>query len=245
MYTNSSNFGMLLFKKWYTSLAARRWMMNVQTNNMKTLYKKLKSAIINQDLKPRERLRERDLAEKYNVSRTPVRQVLQQLSSEGLVEFVPYKGAFIKDLTIEDFKDITQLRMVLEKLAVEICCDSPEKDVVNHLSEIITNQQTAMNSNDVKEYSLLDQEFHYSIVMASDNKELKNFIQLLNQKSYLSRVRTLALPGQMERSIAEHQDILDCILLKDKEEAGKKAAAHVQGALERYINIHNIMTQLK
>ncbi|MFC0271767.1 GntR family transcriptional regulator [Metabacillus herbersteinensis] len=219
--------------------------MTDDSSNMQSLYLKIKQQIINQDLKPGERLPERELAEKYNVSRTPIRQALQQLSIEGLVEFIPYKGAFIKDLTIEEFKDITQLRMVLEKLAVEICCDSSDESVVKDLEEIITKQKNAIINKDVKEYSLLDQEFHYSFVRTSENKELKKFIELLNQKSFLSRIRTLSLPGQMERSVEEHQEILNCILLKDKEGAGNKASAHVQDALQTYINIHNLMTQFK
>lgn len=219
--------------------------MTDHSSNMQTLYIKIKKEIINQDLKLGERLPERELAEKYNVSRTPIRQVLQKLSVEGLVEFIPFKGAFIKDLTIEEFKDITQLRMVLEKLAVEMCCDSTDENVVKHLEEIINKQKNAIINKDVKEYSLLDQEFHYSTVKASDNKELKKFIELLNQKSYLSRVRTLLLPGQMERSVAEHQEILKCIVLKDREGAGNRAAAHVKDALQNYKNVHKIMTQFK
>ncbi|MCM3716299.1 GntR family transcriptional regulator [Alkalihalobacillus oceani] len=217
--------------------------MTDQSSSMQTLYTIIKQDIIDQDLKPGQRLPERELAERYNVSRTPIRQVLQQLSMEGLVEFIPYKGAFIKDLTIEDFKDITQLRAVLEKLAVEICCESTDKTVGEQLEHIISNQQKAIDEKDVKEYTHLDQEFHHAIVKASTNKELEKFIELLNQKSYLSRVRTLTLPGQMERSIEEHRDILKYILLKDKESAGKKAAAHVEDALQRYIEIHNIITK--
>ncbi|MCM3759216.1 GntR family transcriptional regulator [Alkalihalobacillus oceani] len=217
--------------------------MTDQVSSIQTLYAVIKQDIIDQDLKPGQRLPERELAERYNVSRTPIRQVLQQLSMEGLVEFIPYKGAFIKDLTIEDFREITQLRAVLEKLAVEICCESTDETVGEQLEYIIRNQQTAIDKKDVKEYIHLDQEFHHAIVKASTNKELERFIELLNQKSYLSRVRTLTLPGQMERSIEEHRDILTYILLNDKENAGKKAAAHVEEALQRYIEIHNIIAK--
>ncbi len=212
---------------------------------MELLYNKIKQDIINQALKPGERLPERELAEKFNVSRTPIRQVLQKLASEGLVEYVPYRGAFIKDLTIEEFKEITELRMLLEKYAVETCCSFIEEGVLNQIDAIIIKQHEAINLKDVKEYSLLDQEFHYLLVKATNNKELQYHFQILNQKSYLSRVRTLALPGQMERSIAEHKEIVKWIKEKDKDKAGSKASAHVEDALETYINVHNIMMQLK
>lgn len=213
--------------------------------NIQTIYTQIKQEIINLDFKPGERLPERDLAEKYNVSRTPIRQILQKLSAEGLVEFVPYKGAFIKDLTIEEFKDITQLRMVLEKFAVELCCENMNENDLEQLEVIINKQKYAIRNRDVKEYSQLDQEFHYTIVKAAGNKELKTFMELLNQKSYLSRVRTLSLPDQMERSVAEHQEILINIKLKDKVTAGRKAAAHVEEALQNYINVQNIIANFK
>ena len=238
------HFNILSIRQWYTNNIGVETMVDY-SGNMENLYRKIKEEIINQNLKPGTRLPERELAEKYNVSRTPIRQVLQQLSSDGLVEFTPYKGAFIKDLTIEEFKDITQLRMVLEKLAVEMCCESNDEDVVKSLEEIIEKQKNAILNNDVKEYSQLDQEFHYSIVNGSTNCELKNIIETLNQKAYLSRVRTLSLPGQMERSLREHQEILNCIMRKDKECAGNKASAHVKEALQNYIDVHNIMAYFK
>jgi DNA-binding GntR family transcriptional regulator len=214
-------------------------------SDMQSIYTQIKQEIINLDFKPGERLPERELAERYNVSRTPIRQILQKLSAEGLVEFIPYKGAFIKDLTIEEFKDITQLRMVLEKFAVEKCCEQTDESVVKELEEIINKQKNAIGNQDVKEYSQLDQEFHFTIVKAAGNKELKNFVELLNQKSYLSRVRTLSLPDQMERSVEEHQEILIYIKLKDKDRAGSKAAAHVEEALQNYINVHNIIANFR
>ena len=219
--------------------------MTDNTSSIQNIYQSLKKEILIQELKPRSRLRERELAEKYQVSRTPIRQALQQLATEGLVEFIPYKGAVIKDLTIEEFKDITQLRAVLEKLAVETCCETNNETVIESLKKIIEKQKIAIINQDIKEYSLLDQEFHSIIVRTSSNKELKNFIELLNQRSYLSRVRTLTLPGQMEKSIIEHQQILECIISKDKEAAGQKAIEHVNEGLKNYINAHKVMAQFK
>jgi len=210
-------------------------------NNIQTLYLKIKEAIINLDFKPGDRLAERELAKKYNVSRTPIRQVIQKLSVEGLVEIIPYKGAFIKQLTIDDFKDITQLRNILETFSVKGCCENHDETVIIQLKEIIQKQKNAVEIEDVKEYSLLDQEFHFTIVKASGNKELIHFVELLNQKSYLSRIRTLSLPDQMEKSLAEHQEIFKCIVNKDKSMAAKKATEHVENALQRYISLQNMI----
>lgn len=219
--------------------------MTGNTSGIYNIYESLKKEILIQELKPGSRLRERELAEKYQVSRTPVRQALQQLATEGLVEFIPYKGAVIKDLTIEEFKDITQLRAVLEKLAIETCGETNNETVIENLEKIIEKQKIAIINQDIKEYSLLDQDFHSAIVQKSSNKELKNFIEFLNQRSYLSRVRTLTLPGRMEKSIIEHQQILECIILKDKEAAGQKAIEHVNEGLKNYISAHNVMAQFK
>lgn len=209
------------------------------------LYRSIKQDIIYQHLKPGSRLPERELAEKYNVSRTPIRQVLQKLAAEGLVEFIPYKGAFVKDMTIEEFKDVSELRMVLEKYAVERCCEAMDREMLSYIEEIITKQEAALENNDVREYSILDQDFHYSIVKAANNKELDYHFQILNQKSYLSRVRTLAIPGQMVKSLKEHKEIIEYIKLKDKRKAGEKASSHVYDGMRTYIQMHAFMMELK
>lgn len=219
--------------------------MSENKNNIELLYKKIKQDIISQQLKPGSRLPERELANKYNVSRTPIRQVLQKLENEGLVEFIRYKGAFVKDITIDEFKDVSEIRMVLEKYAAEKCCDYIDANMLKWIENIIEKQKKACEKNDVREYTFLDQEFHYSIVKAANNKELDYHFRILNHKSYLSRIRTLAMPGRLERSLKEHIEIVNYIKEKKKEQAGEKAAEHVYDGMVTYIQIHSIMMDLK
>ncbi|MFZ5688815.1 MAG: GntR family transcriptional regulator [Bacillota bacterium] len=199
----------------------------------KHIYDSLKNDILSQRFSPDQRLREEELAKRFHVSRTPIRQVLQQLASEGYVEFKPYRGAFVKRLSPENLRDLFQIRMALERLAAELFCESPKQGVLDYLKENVNQARQAMTNNDVNQYAMLDQEFHNGIVLGCENKELHAIVQELNQKTYLFRLHTLALPGQMERSCKEHQGILDCLVSKDSQKAGARASAHVKDSLER------------
>ncbi len=209
------------------------------------LYEKIKADIISQVLKPGQRLPERVLAEKYNVSRTPVKLALQQLSSLGLVEFIPYKGAFVKSISIEEYRDIFQVRMVLEGFATELCCKSPTKDeIVSKLEKLMARAKEAVVDNDYKVYSDLDEEFHQTIVNESNNKELIAISDDLNQKAYVARLRALALPGQVETSIQDHFEIIDCIKSGNGKAARERAEVHVFESINRYYEYVNVEKML-
>ncbi|NEU32395.1 GntR family transcriptional regulator [bacterium LRH843] len=209
------------------------------------LFEKIKVDIISQQLKPGQKLPERVLAEKYEVSRTPIRQALQQLSSLGLVEFIPNKGAFVKSITLEQYKDIFQVRMVLEGFATELCCESEAKDdIVLKLENIMNQANEAVLENDYKIYSTLDQEFHQTIVNGSKNQELIAISDDLNQKAYVARLRSLALPGQVEKSFQDHFDIMECIRMGEAKKARERAEVHVYESINRYYEYTNIEKML-
>lgn len=205
------------------------------------LYEKIKSDIMSQQLKPGQRLPERALAEKYEVSRTPIRQALQQLASLGLVEFIPYKGAFVKNITLEEYRDIFQVRMILEGFATELCCRSEARDdILLKLEKIMVQANEAVSENDFKVYSTLDEEFHQTIVNESNNQELIAISDDLNQKAFVARLRALALPGQIEKSFQDHFEIMECMRSGEAKKARERAETHVYESINRYYEYVNV-----
>ena len=92
----------------------------------------LRDEIIAGVYKPRERLIEEELSEKFFVSRTPIREALKQLESAGLVQIEPYKGAFISDIDLEEIRNIYDLRCVLESVVMCSTARPTTKDSSTH-----------------------------------------------------------------------------------------------------------------
>ena len=97
---------------------------NEDKNKKELAYDYLKEMIVNGELKPGSLLVERQLCERLSTSRTPVREAIQKLSGEGLVETILSKGSFVKSITYEDISQIYDIREYLESLAVKLCCQN-------------------------------------------------------------------------------------------------------------------------
>ncbi|GAB6172103.1 GntR family transcriptional regulator [Paradesulfitobacterium aromaticivorans] len=193
------------------------------------VYSILREDIIKQRLLPAQRLFEPELANRFEVSRTPVRSALQRLASEGLVEIIPRKGAVVKVLSKKEISDLFQIRAALEKMAVENVCGN--EDLVLELNNLIEQSAKIIERNDVPAYAYFDQEFHYKIAEETGNVELLELVKSLHQRVYMYRLRLLAIPGQMQSSLNQHKLITDFISAGQPQEAGKAAERHVDDTL--------------
>lgn len=196
----------------------------------KTVYTVLKEEIVNHHILPAQHLFEHQLAERFRVSRTPVRAALQQLASEGFVELIPRKGAVVKGLSVKELNDLFQIRAALERMAAENVCGNQE--LVFKLEQLLAASKQARKINEVRAYTNLDEKFHHLITSSTGNAELTEIFERLNQKTYIFRLRALAMPDQMDISLKEHQEIVDKIAGNDPVKAGEKASEHVNRALK-------------
>lgn len=198
------------------------------------IYEVLRNEIINQHFVSEQRLVEEELAKRFQVSRTPIRQALQHLAIEGFVEMIPYRGSFVKKLSPDELKDLFQVRMVLERFAAELFCSVSNGEVIEKLKNNLKEAKEAIVRNDIKTYSNLDEEFHQLIMLGCNNKEACSIAEQLNQKTYIFRARSFTLPNQMEKSLREHEEIIRCIEGKEVVAAGKAAEKHVKGVLDAF-----------
>jgi len=196
-----------------------------KTASWMSIYMEIREQIINQEILPGQHLSEHQLAEQFNVSRTPIRSALQKLEAENFVEIEHNKGAIVKNVTTKDLADLFQVRATLEKLATEIVCG--DKLLVEKERQLIELMKKASNENNVRLFTKLDEEFHYNIVKATDNRELKKICEGVYQRTYIFRLRGVAMDGQMDRSLKAHEEILEMISSNNPKEAGEKAHQHV------------------
>lgn len=181
---------------------------------------------------------ERDLCEKLNVSRTPVREALRQLANEGLVDMIDGKGVFVAKIRFEDMVEIFELREVLESLAVRLFVNRREPVLVDMLNELMVRQEKAYEDDDHPALMDCDMEFHELIAKGSRNKRLYEMIV-----SIYNQIRQMAISVQDDQKIRDlavksHRQIMDAIKKSDEEEASRLMAQHIvetkQYHIERY-----------
>jgi len=141
------------------------------------VFNKLRQEILTGKLKPGERLREIQLADKMGVSRTPIREAIRMLELEGLVRMLPRRGAEVAEITQKDLNDVIEVRTALEQLAIELACKHMTSSGIDLLKENVLEFEREMSSKDVSKLASIDVRFHDIIFEATDNKRL---IQLLN-----------------------------------------------------------------
>jgi len=196
------------------------------------IYGNLKEDIINLRFKKNSIITEKELAEKYKVSKTPVREALKKLNLEGFIEVLPRKGYFITSISVEDLRNIFQIRMILEVGASEIAIANASLNDIEKLKEIASTKAKTINSKSYIEYSEINYQFHLLIAQSTKNNILANMIKgLLNQ---LRRVLYKDLHNlDFENMKNEHLKIVDAIEKKDKSLAKKIMEKHLLDAKKR------------
>ncbi|WP_378954034.1 GntR family transcriptional regulator [Pelosinus sp. sgz500959] len=194
------------------------------------VYDYLRTAIINGLIKPGERLVEKDYAEKFNISRTPVREALRKLEIEGLVENIPRKGDIVKGIALHDMLEIFAIRQALEPLIVKTAIDNMTPEAIIKLQETVDNMTSAAHNDDTAAVLDAFQTFHDILINVSNMPRLSAIISQL--KDYLGRFRTMSLsnPTRRTQAISEHKEILQAIIANDNETAEQLISSHLSSA---------------
>ena len=149
------------------------------------VFKTIRQAILTGELKPGERLMEIHLANKLGVSRTPIREAIRQLELEGLVIMVPRKGAQVASITEKSMTDVVEVRLALEKLAVELACKRISYEQKERLKQALDGFEQAVANKDASEIAKADVEFHDAIFAATGNMRLGQMVKSLRIKQIM------------------------------------------------------------
>ncbi|MCP5074577.1 MAG: GntR family transcriptional regulator [Rhodobacteraceae bacterium] len=195
------------------------------------LREQLEQEIVAGILKPGNRLDEVALAERFSVSRTPVREALQRLAMSGLVEHRPQRGTFVRKISIAEMIEMFEVMAELEGMCGRLSARriSPQQAV--QLRETLNNCETAARTEDVDAYYHANAEFHSIIYEASHNSFLAEQARLLHTQLAPYRRLQLRVHHRMRQSMAEHIEIANCILAGNgsKAEATMKSHVAIQG----------------
>lgn len=192
----------------------------------------LQEAIIEGQLEAGFRLREEEVAREFGVSRTPVREALQQLAATGLIEMSPHLGAVVSQLTMEDVLSLYLVRESLEGLAARLAAERATPVQRAELYLIMEDMEAMAKAGNPAKFATLNLRFHAAISRAAHNRYAEHFITQIEHAVRRSGQTTFTVPGRIESTIAEHRAIIDAIMAKDPERAEQLMIQHMREARE-------------
>ena len=199
-----------------------------------TVYNSIKAAIIQHDLLPGSHLSVPALAEQLGVSRSPIREAVQKLISEGLAYEKPRKGAYVTEFNTKDLLPLFQVRLVLDGLAAKLASKAMSKTLDSKLELIISKHRNAIDDKDPDKYTNADIQLHTTILEASDNNPLQELARQVYDKIYVA-MKARAAPLGPEVSFQDHLNIYNAIVKSNSEEAENAARSHVEHIIERML----------
>jgi DNA-binding GntR family transcriptional regulator len=158
---------------------------------------------------------EPDIAERYGISRTPIREAFRQLESEGYLTVIPRKGAVVAKHSEKDIEEFYSIKSVLEGYAAQLAAERMTPKDIDKLEAINNRLEKLSKSKDVKTFFRAHNEFHEYFIRAAGNKKLHELIQQLLKKFEYLRIASLSLPGRMEISVQEHKKIIEAFRNND------------------------------
>ncbi|MCJ1678586.1 GntR family transcriptional regulator [Streptomyces sp. APSN-46.1] len=172
-------------------------------------------------------LTEGELAEAVGVSRTPVREALLRLETEGLLKLYPKKGALVLPVSAQEIADVIETRLLVEEFTVRRAVPAPP-GLLDRLTTLVEEQRRHAAEGDLAAMMAADRGFHAEIVRSAGNQILCRLYDQLRDRQLRMGVALLhAHPDRIERSLAEHAEILDALRAGDAETAAASVRAHV------------------
>jgi len=193
-------------------------------------YQGLLAAIAEGRLRPGERTRETDLAEQLGISRTPIREALQRLAHDGLVQLDARNGARVAELSIGAIQELYDLREILEGSAARFAALSAKPNDRQRLDAILEREATHLGEPAV--LAKLNKLFHRSICEAANNRYLANAVATFSTTLLLLGPTTLAAQHRADESHREHWLIVEAIITGNADGAEALMRRHIRRARE-------------
>ncbi len=202
--------------------------------SQKDLCTSIRMEIVSRNFPPGMKLSEQILCNRWNVSRTPIREALRHLESEGFISSSKHKGFVVTSVSMHDVEQIYTIMMNLDslagRLATPVLADDPEK--LGNLERLSREMKDLCEKRDIEGYMKKNLEFHSIIFRSSENNWLINILENLHSHTNRFILNALYIPNRIEKSVQEHLDILHCIEQRDERGAGRAISAHFSRSLK-------------
>lgn len=196
-------------------------------------YSEIRTKIVEGVFPPGSHLEEESITEAVGVSRTPVREALRRLASEGFVEFVPHQGTFVPAWTTADYHEIFDLRAILESFAARLAARQISDDTLATLDELTSEMESLaarMTKARMDRLANLNNLFHATVVQASGSRRLLQQAQSAVALPLVLRTFQRYSPERLQRSMHHHREIVDALRVHDENWAEAVMRTHILSA---------------
>lgn len=191
----------------------------------------LREKILDGAIRPGERLNEVALAASLGISRGPLREAIQRLTSEGLLTVITHRGAFVRTFSRAEVVELYELRAALELHAVRLACQRASDEDIQDLAVLLDETQERISETGNHAYpSELD--FHLRVVMLASNPALLN--RALETQRQLSLARSISAkqPMRARAAVVEHEELVEALTKRDRERATQLMEEHLQHSMD-------------
>lgn len=193
---------------------------------------RLRDMIVEGELLPGARVPERQLCERFAISRTPLREALKVLAKEGVVELLPHRGARVASLSAADIDELFEVLSGLEALAGELACRRIGRRDLAAVRRTHEAMQRCYERGDLRGYFKLNQEIHRRIVEAAGNKTLTDVYDGLAGRVRRARFAANLSDARWRQAMDEHEAILEALEARNAERLEKLLKAHLRNKAE-------------
>lgn len=190
------------------------------------VYTQLYDEIVSGRHMPGERLDLNEIAARYGTSRTPVREAMWRLESDGLITVAPHRGFVVSKLPVEEIEELYRIRAVLEGLAARLAAGRLSAAQADELNARVTEMQSQLESGQDQTITTLNLPFHEIIFTAANSPLLHRYISTLYASTARYRGLTTTWPGRAREIVREHRALADAVIAGRADEAERIARLH-------------------
>lgn len=187
----------------------------------------LREQIIAGELKEGGKLNELTLQKTFKTSRSPIREAFRRLEVEGLVEIVPRKGAFVRSISIEDLREATEVRSCLEAKALRLAANRITPDHLDILSKLLEKMDENLRVRDVKQYTIVHNQFHKALVATSGNQYLMRLHSLVTEPFVADRLTYMYVKRMARVAEVSHRKLYELLASGETSKASRLIEDHI------------------
>lgn len=208
-------------------------MKSIPKSTAKEIYETIKMEICTSVIEPSMFISEQQIADRFRVSRTPVREALTKLEHDGLIKTIPKVGSFVTQVTLQDLIEMDEIRMLLEPYLAKNAVGRVDISTLESLEKQLTElNRENPNEQDYLKLVEIDEQVHNLILNTADNNRLKSIIS--NLMKIKSIVTLRATKKRYNEGITEHLTIIKALKAQDAATAEKAMLEHIQNANDNY-----------
>ena len=192
---------------------------------------RLRRRIYDHELRPGDAIDEKELCAAFGISRTPLREALKVLHTEGLVELVPNRGCFVKLLDLEELHELFPVMAVLEGLCAREAVERGTAEDLDRLEQLHARLEAHAAAHDIDRYYEVNFEFHQALQELSRNRWLQRVAADLRKILRLARHTQLTAAGRLEQSLQEHRKIMEAFRRHDPDAVEQTMKEHLHAQM--------------